>query len=102
MEVGRSNGNTAKDMIATIQSLKTISEVTPTANWVGSALVLALISMIAVAGVFYYLNRQLKRQYLTLWTIAWICYATHLLAAMGLQKVPDLSLLLPRPPAAAR
>ena len=81
-------------MIATIQSLKRISEATPPPNWVGSALVLALISMIAVAGVFYYLNRQLKRQYLTLWTIAWICYAAHLLAAMGLQKVPDLWLLL--------
>jgi two-component system, NtrC family, sensor kinase len=82
------------NVIATIQSLKTIGDVTPTANWVGSALVLAFISMIAVAGVFYYLNRQLKRQYLNLWTIAWICYALHLLAAIGLQKIPDLWLLL--------
>ena len=64
MGIGRMN------VIATIQSLKTIGDVTPTANWVGSALVLAFISMIAVAGVFYYLNRQLKRQYLNLWMIA--------------------------------
>ena len=84
----------ANDMIATIQSLKMMSETAQPPTWVGSALVLALISMIAVAGVFYYLNRQLKREYLTLWMIAWICYAAHVLAAIGLQKIPDLWLLV--------
>lgn len=81
-------------MMATIASLKMMGEAAQPASWVSSALVLALISMIAVAGVFYYLNRQLKRQYLTLWMIAWICYAAHVLAAIGLQHLPDLWLLL--------
>ncbi len=81
-------------MIGTVQGLKTVGQAVQPATWLGSALVLALISTIAAAGVFYYLNRQLKRQYLTLWTIAWICYAVHVLAAIGLQKVPDVWLLL--------
>jgi two-component system NtrC family sensor kinase len=44
--------------------------------------------MIAVAGVFYYVNRPVKRQYLTLWMMAWIFYAAHLLAAIALQLYP--------------
>jgi PAS domain S-box-containing protein len=81
-------------MIASVQGLALMGETALPARWLGSALVLALISMIAAAGVFYYLNRQLKRQYLTLWTIAWICYGVHVLAAIGLQKIPDVWLLL--------
>ncbi len=63
-------------------------------KWTGSALVLALLSMVAVAGVFYYVNRQVKRQYLTLWTMAWLFYALHLLAAIGLQTIPGAWLLI--------
>ncbi len=72
-------------MIPHIQNLKLTHEA---ATWTGSALVLALLSMLAVAAVFYYVNRQVKRQYLTLWMLAWIFYAAHLLAAIGLQTIP--------------
>jgi PAS domain S-box-containing protein len=66
------------------------------AKWVLSALVLALISTIVVTGVFYFLNRQAKRQYLRLWLTAWIFYAMHLVAAIGLQVFPADWLLLVR------
>jgi len=64
------------------------------AKWVLSALVLALISTLVVAGVFYLLNRQAKRPYLRLWLGAWICYAIYLLVAIGLQVFPDERLRL--------
>ena len=57
-------------------------------TWIDSALILALLSTISVAGVFYYVNRQVKRQYLTLWMMAWMFYAAHVLAAMGLKAFP--------------
>src|SRR5438477_9131788 len=63
-------------------------------NWIGSALVLALISMATVTGLFYYLNRRLKRQYFSLWTMAWVCYALYLFAAIGLQEMPNEPMLL--------
>ena len=66
------------------------------AKWILSALVLALISTVVVVGVFYYLNRQAKRQYLRLWLAAWIFYAMHLMAAIGLQVFPAEWLLLVR------
>lgn len=63
-------------------------------DWVSSALVLALISMAMVSGLFFYFNRKLKRQYFTLWMFSWICYALYLMAAIGLQEIPDERLLL--------
>ena len=57
--------------------------------WICSALVLALLSMTAVIGLFYYLNRRLERQYFTLWMMAWVCYALYLLSAFALQQIPD-------------
>src|SRR5437016_690964 len=81
-------------MINQLQNLMAKGGVVIPANWVSSALVLALISMAIVCGLFYYLNRRVKRQYFTLWIIAWVCYGLYLMAAIGLQEIPDARLLL--------
>lgn len=63
-------------------------------GWVGSALVLALISIAMVIALFYYLNRRIKRQYFAMWSVAWIFYAVYLAAALGLQEIPDFHVLV--------
>ncbi len=63
-------------------------------GWVGSALLLALISIAMVIALFYYLNRRIKRPYFALWSIAWIFYAIYLAAALGLQEIPDFHVLV--------
>ena len=63
-------------------------------NWVGSALVLALVLVTMVSGLFYYLNRRVKRQYFNLWMIAWLFFGMYVLAAIGLQQMPKQPLLL--------
>lgn len=63
-------------------------------RWVGSALLLALVSMAMVIVLFYYLNRRAKRQYFSLWCIAWMSYAVYLVAALALQGTPDFPLFV--------
>lgn len=63
-------------------------------NWVGTALVLALIFVTVVIGWFYYLNRHAKRQYFVLWSMAWVAYAVYLVAALALQETPDSQFLV--------
>src|ERR1051326_1756875 len=63
-------------------------------NWIGSALVLALILVALVCGLFYYLNRLVKRKYFSQWMIAWVFFGVYVVAAIGLQDIPGNPLLL--------
>jgi PAS domain S-box-containing protein len=58
-------------------------------DWVGAALVLALICVSVLVALFYYLNYRTRRVYFSLWTVAWMFYAVYLAAAIGLQEAPN-------------
>jgi len=63
-------------------------------EWTNAVLVLALMSICMVLALFAYLNYRTKKPYFNLWIVAWIFYAAHLAAAIGLQGVPDLPVLV--------
>ena len=76
--------------------LKFITELGPTFNaeWLHSALLLALFSTVVVVGVFAYLNRFEKKLYLNFWIAAWILYALWLVACIRLESASASSWLL--------
>lgn len=55
------------------------------AQWLHSALLLALFSTTVVMGVFAYLNRFEKKRYLNFWIVAWVFYALWLGACIQLE-----------------
>lgn len=63
-------------------------------EWVKAALVLALISAWVLISLFYYLNRHTRKQYFSLWTVAWMLYSVYLAAAIGLQEHPGVPWLV--------
>ncbi len=65
-----------------------------TPEWVKPALVLALFSTFVVVGVFAYLNCYTKKDYFSLWTVAWMFYGLWLAASLGLEESPDLPFLV--------
>ena len=62
--------------------------------WVDAALVLALFSTLVTVGVFGYLNRFTRQGYFSLWTVAWMFYASWLAACIGLNESPDVPFLI--------
>lgn len=63
-------------------------------EWSKAALVLALLSTCVVAALFVYLNRTTRRPYFQLWTVAWLFYAVHLAATIGLEESPAVPWLV--------
>jgi len=49
-----------------------------------AALLISLLSVWALVGLFYYLNRYTRREYFSIWTGAWLCYAVWLTLSLGL------------------
>lgn len=64
-----------------------MDEVFPS-DWVRAALVLAFFAVLVVVALFLYLNRATRKTYFARWTMAWIYYATFLVASIGLEDVP--------------
>jgi PAS domain S-box-containing protein len=56
------------------------------ANWLHSALLLAMFSTVVVVGVFTYLNRFEKKRYFNYWIGAWVLYAFWLGACVRLEN----------------
>jgi len=63
-------------------------------EWVEAALVMALFSTLVVVSVFAYLNRYTRKEYFSLWTVAWLFYGLWLAACIGLEESPDQPLLV--------
>ncbi len=63
-------------------------------EWVKAALVLSFCSTGVVIGVFGYLNRYTKKEYFSLWTVAWMFFALWLAAAIQLEESPDSPFLV--------
>jgi two-component system NtrC family sensor kinase len=76
-------------MAEIVQRLTKLFGLTNPTNWVGPALVLALLMMGGVIGLFSYLRRRVKQPYFNLWTAAWSGYAVYLLTALVLLKFPN-------------
>lgn len=64
-----------------------LDEVFPS-GWVRAALVLAFFSVLVVVALFLYLNRATRKSYFARWTMAWVYYATFLVASIGLEEAP--------------
>ena len=47
-------------------------------EYLRAALLVSLLSVWVLVGLFYYLNRYTKREYFTVWTVAWLFYALWL------------------------
>lgn len=46
--------------------------------YVSAAMMVSLLSVWMLVGLFFYLNRYTKREYFTIWTVAWLFYALWL------------------------
>ena len=46
---------------------------------------MSLLSVWVLVGLFYYLNRYTRREYFTIWTVAWLFYALWLTLGMTMQ-----------------
>jgi len=64
------------------------------AEWIKSALVLALITVWMVIVLFAYLNYSTRRHHLSLWIVAWMFYSVYLAASIGLEERPHTPFLL--------
>jgi PAS domain S-box-containing protein len=58
------------------------------------AIVISILSVWVLIGLFTYLNRYTKRNYFTLWTVAWLFYGLWLSLNYGLLKYPENPLLM--------
>jgi two-component system NtrC family sensor kinase len=76
--------------------LEFIKELGPSvdAEWLHSALLLALFSTVVVVGVFAYLNRFEKKVYFKFWMVAWVLYAMWLGATMRMGNTAPAPWLL--------
>lgn len=64
-----------------------LNEVFPS-EWVRAALVLAFFAVVVVVALFLYLGRTTRKAYFERWTMAWVYYATFLVASIGLEEAP--------------
>ena len=44
-------------------------------QYLQATLFVSLLSVWVLVGLFYYLNRYTRREYFTVWTVAWLFYA---------------------------
>src|SRR6266851_2217544 len=58
------------------------------------ALVLALLSALAVISVFAYLNLQTPKPYFRFWAGAWLSYSLYLTTSMGWGKWSDSAVVV--------
>jgi signal transduction histidine kinase len=56
-------------------------------QYLKAALVVSLMSVWMLVGLFYYLNRYTKRDYFTVWTVAWLFYALWLTLGLKFDTV---------------
>ena len=56
-------------------------------EYLRAALMVSLLSVWVLVGLFYYLNRYTKRNYFTIWTVAWLFYALWL--TLGITTAAD-------------
>ena len=61
-------------------------------EYMRAALMVSLLSVWVLVGLFYYLNRYTKREYFTVWTVAWLFYALWLTLSLQMQNTPPGSL----------
>jgi len=60
--------------------------------YVPAAMMVSLLSVWMLVGLFFYLNRYTKREYFTIWTVAWLFYALWLtLSLKAFQTTGSLS-----------
>jgi signal transduction histidine kinase/CheY-like chemotaxis protein len=56
-------------------------------QYLQATLIVSLLSVWMLVALFYYLNRYTKRDYFTLWTVAWLFYALWLTLGLTMQDV---------------
>ena len=54
--------------------------------YVPAAMMVSLLSVWMLVGLFFYLNRYTKREYFTIWTVAWLFYALWLTLSLEALK----------------
>jgi len=54
-------------------------------QYLQATLFVSLLSVWVLVGLFYYLNRYTRREYFTIWTVAWLFYALWLTLGMTMQ-----------------
>ncbi|HEV2318949.1 MAG TPA: hypothetical protein VGV18_04320, partial [Verrucomicrobiae bacterium] len=61
-------------------------------TYVPAAMMVSLLSVWMLVGLFFYLNRYTKREYFTIWTVAWLFYALWLtLSLKAIQTTGSLN-----------
>ena len=56
-------------------------------QYLQATLFVSLLSVWVLVGLFYYLNRYTRREYFTIWTVAWLFYALWLTLGMTMQDL---------------
>jgi hypothetical protein len=54
-------------------------------QYLQATLFVSLLSVWVLVGLFYYLNRYTRREYFTIWTVAWLFYALWLTLGLTMQ-----------------
>src|ERR1700690_561028 len=54
-------------------------------QYLQASLFVSLLSVWLLVGLFYYLNRYTRREYFTIWTVAWLFYALWLTLGLTMQ-----------------
>ncbi|HTS20035.1 MAG TPA: response regulator [Verrucomicrobiae bacterium] len=88
--VGQNLGRSAAKLQGILHDFDSVFPI----EWTNAVLILALMSIGMVLALFAYLNHRAKRPYFSLWTVAWMCYAGYLAAAIGLEESPQFPLLV--------
>ncbi|HXR03829.1 MAG TPA: ATP-binding protein [Verrucomicrobiae bacterium] len=57
-------------------------------QYLQATLFVSLLSVWVLVGLFYYLNRYTRREYFTIWTVAWLFYALWLTLSLNLHGMP--------------
>jgi len=57
-------------------------------QYLQATLFVSLLSVWVLVGLFYYLNRYTRREYFTIWTVAWLFYALWLTLGLNLHGIP--------------
>ena len=57
-------------------------------QYLQATLMVSLLSVWVLVGLFYYLNRYTRREYFTIWTVAWLFYALWLTLGLNLHGMP--------------
>jgi len=57
-------------------------------QYLQATLFVSLLSVWVLVGLFYYLNRYTRREYFTIWTVAWLFYALWLTLSLNLHGIP--------------